>query len=175
VSSACLISHVPSYPFLPADSVAGRFWNWRTLPALYSARGVEHPAEQVLDQVALFAVVLRSGSSANGSVISLPLLGGRCPRVARTSGEREPSHCQTEKCSHPGRVEAARSPLRFRFVPELNRKPRLPLALLVERTERDRLLAATIQSVSFGTYRRIAVRCLLAASLHRTGSRKDHL
>jgi hypothetical protein len=110
VSSACLISHVPSYPFLPADSVAGRFWNWRTFPALYSARGVEHPAEQVLDQVALFAVVLRSGSSANGSVISLPLLGGRCPRVARTSGEREPSHCQTEKCSHPGRVEAARSP-----------------------------------------------------------------
>ena len=28
--SACLSMCVPSSPFLPADSVAGPFWNWRT-------------------------------------------------------------------------------------------------------------------------------------------------
>ena len=71
MSSACLISHIPSYPFLPADSVAGRFWNWRTLPALYSARGVAHPAEQVLDQVALFAL---AGCGKSRMVTSISVL-----------------------------------------------------------------------------------------------------
>jgi hypothetical protein len=31
VSPACSRSCVPSSPFLPADSAAGRFWDWRTL------------------------------------------------------------------------------------------------------------------------------------------------
>src|ERR1035437_7682751 len=36
LAPVCLSSCVPSSRFLPADSAAGRFWNWRTSPSVTS-------------------------------------------------------------------------------------------------------------------------------------------
>ena len=49
LAPVCLSSCVPSSRFLPADSAAGRFWNWRTSPSVtsctfFAANGRVSPA-----------------------------------------------------------------------------------------------------------------------------------